>query len=202
VKIGLFGGSFDPPHRGHVDPVQGARRRFGLERVIYLPTSDPPHKAGQQLAPALRRYVMVELALLGEDGLFASPHELTPGQTAYTVDTVEHFQRRLPDAELHLLLGSDSLAQLTSWRRWRELAAAVRLVALERPGWEAERLERDAPPEVLSLLQEGRAVVAGEARFDVSSTELRRQLARGEAPPGGVLSPRVLDYIQKYDLYR
>ena len=101
MKIGLFGGSFDPIHRGHVEPVREARRRLGLERVIYLPTATPPHKPRRALAPALARFAMVELALLGEEGLYVSAHELTPERPAYTVETLEHFRRQMPEAELH-----------------------------------------------------------------------------------------------------
>ena len=80
MKLGLFGGSFDPIHRGHIEPVQAARKALGLERVIYLPTAVPPHKPGRILAPAHARYAMVEMALLEEEGLYASTFELTLGR--------------------------------------------------------------------------------------------------------------------------
>ncbi len=143
MKIGLFGGSFDPIHRGHIEPVQEARRLVGLDRVIYLPTAKPPHKPRRALAPAHARYAMVELALLDEEGLYASAHELTPDRPAYTVETLEHFQREMPDAELHLLIGGDSFADFHHWVRWPEIAAAARLVVLARPGWELESLPLD-----------------------------------------------------------
>ena len=99
MKLGLFGGSFDPIHRGHIDPVREAKRTLGLDRVLYLPTARPPHKPGRVLTPAYARYAMVEMALLGEDGLYASTHELTPDRPAYTVETLEHFHRTLPGNE-------------------------------------------------------------------------------------------------------
>src|SRR5947208_4241718 len=102
MKVGLFGGSFDPIHRGHIEPVRKARRALGLDRVIYLPTARPPHKPGGALAPAPARYAMVELALLFEDGLCASAYELTADRPAYTIETLEHFRAELPDAELFL----------------------------------------------------------------------------------------------------
>lgn len=136
MKVGLFGGSFDPIHCGHLEPVKEARRLLGLERVIYLPTAIPPHKPGRRLAPPLARYAMVEMAILAEEGLFASPYELTLDRPAYTAETLEHFQRELPAAELHLLIGSDSFFELPHWVRWRDIAAAARLVVLARPGWD------------------------------------------------------------------
>ncbi|MEP7008947.1 MAG: nicotinate (nicotinamide) nucleotide adenylyltransferase [Acidobacteriota bacterium] len=200
MKIGLFGGSFDPIHAGHVETVRAARQALGLERVIYLPTAQPPHKPGRQLAPALARYAMVELALLSEEGLYASPFELTFGRPAYTIDSLEHFRRAYPDAELHLLIGGDSFLELEAWWRWKEIADAARLIVLARPG-------SDLAPEALSpaladLLRSGQAMVLADRTIDLSSTELRERLGRGEEPLTSALPPLVLDYIHKYRLYR
>ncbi len=201
MRVGLFGGSFDPPHRGHVEPVRRARRELELDRVLYLPTAQPPHKLGPRVAPAHARYAMVELALLAEQGLYVSAHELTPGEARYTIDTLAHFQRELPGDELVLLVGSDSFAQLATWRRWREIPAAAGLVVLPRPGWDEARLRDQAPSEVLALLDGGRATFLAGPSVDLSSTALRQLLARGEEPPPGALAPLVLDFIRKYALY-
>jgi len=209
VKLGLFGGSFDPIHQGHVLAARGALETVGLDRVLFLPTSDPPHKLPRQASP-WARYVMVELALLRQEGLYASPHELTPGTTAYTVETLEHFRRQEPEAELHLLLGTDALAHLDTWKRWRELVTLARLVVLTRPGWELERIRRELRPELAEVLEPQADGLRGgqaapllvERMVDISSTEIRRQLARGEAPRAELLSPLVLDYISKYGWYR
>lgn len=202
MKLGLFGGSFDPPHRGHVEPVAAARLRLGLERVLYLPTARPPHKPERRFAPAHSRYTMVELALLAEDGLFASPLELTPERPSFTADTLAELASLHPEAELHLLLGADSFPQLHTWRRWREIPQRARLVVLARPGWDEERLWREAPSEVLDLLAAGRAALAPGPAVDLSSSRLREVLAAGGEPPPGALAPLVLDYVRKYALYR
>jgi nicotinate-nucleotide adenylyltransferase len=198
-RVGLFGGSFDPIHAGHLAPVAEARRRLGLDRVIYLPTARPPHKPKRAFEPAWSRYAMVELALLGEEGLYASPHELTLGRPAYTVETVETFRRRWPQVAFHLLVGSDSLAELATWRRWQELVAMVRLVVLARPGWEVDRVLAAVPGELARRVEEGDVVVHP---VDRSATEIRELLARGEEPPPGAVPPPVLTYIRKYALYR
>jgi nicotinate-nucleotide adenylyltransferase len=228
VRVGLFGGSFDPIHRGHIEPVQEARRLLGLERVLYLPTAVPPHKPGRHLAPALARYAMVELALLHEEGLFASAHELTPERPAYTADTLLHFQRLLPDAELHLLIGSDSFLDFPQWVRWREIVAGARLVVLARPGWDAEALAGAGPPataaapltgesdpgdephrlppgrraDLAGLLQDDRVQVLHQRPCEVSSTRVRELLRCGERPPSAWLPDLVVDFIHKYSLYR
>ena len=199
MKVGLFGGSFDPIHSGHVEPVKQARRQLSLERVIYLPTALPPHKPVRRLAPPLARYAMVELALLHEPGLDASPYELTLDRPAYTAETVEHFQRELPGVELYLLIGSDSFLELPHWFRWRDIAATARLGVLPRPGWDLGNL---TDPELKALLASGRVEVIDQAPYEVSSTRLREILGRGERPPTGWMPDLVVDFVHKYSLYR
>lgn len=202
MRIALFGGSFDPIHEGHVALARRARRRLTLDRVIFLPTAQPPHKPEQDWAPALARFVMVELAVLGEPGFEVSDFEMTPGRTAYTVDTVEHFRALYPSDTLLLLIGSDSLADLPNWRRWRELVAVVELAVAVRPGWEAEPVLAAAPPEIRGSREAGRLHLLAEEPLPFASSELRAQLSRGDAPPPGALPELVLEYLRKYRLYR
>ena len=201
-KLGLFGGSFDPIHAGHVAPVREARRLLGLERVVFLPTARPPHKSAREFAPPLRRWAMVELALLEEPGLEASPLELTPDSPAYTVETLEHFRRLEPQAELHLIIGGDSFADLPHWRRWRELVELARLVVLVRPGWQREALLAAAPPVLGDAIAADRVTFLANAPVEVSSTDLRRVFAAGGTPPPGLVAEPVVKYIRKYGLYR
>lgn len=201
-RLGLFGGSFDPIHAGHVAPVQDARRQLGLDRVLYLPTARPPHKPGREFAPAWRRFTMVELALLAEEGLYASAREMTPEREVFTIETVEAVAAERPDAELHLVIGSDSLAELDTWRRWRELVERVRLAVLVRPGSEPEAIAPGLPSELRSLVERGEVDFVAQRPLPWSATELRETFRRGEEPPEGSLHPQVLDYIRKYALYR
>lgn len=203
MKIGLFGGSFDPIHNGHVLPVHEARRALMMDRVIYLPTAKPPHKPGREFAPAHARYAMVEMALLGEEGLFASAHELTLDRPAYTVETLEHFQREFPGADLCLIIGGDSFADLHHWVRWREIPRLARLVVLARPGWNLESQETpDLDPEIAELARTDRVHLLRQPPIDLSSTRLRELFAAGEPIPDGMMSNLVVRYVQKYDLYR
>ena len=200
MKLGLFGGSFDPIHWGHIRPVLQAVEELSLDRVLYLPTADPPHKQGATLVPAFARHAMVELALLDHDRLRVSGHELTPGKVAYTVDTVEHFQRQLPEDRLYLLIGADSFVHLHRWRRWRELVERVELVILRRRGWSLRDLPDDAPPEMLNLLTRPTTHVVG-SDLDLSSTDVRECLRQGDPTLAELVPEPVLRYIQKYALY-
>ena len=211
MKLGIFGGSFDPPHRGHVEPVRRARERLGLDRVLYVVTANPPHKrdpGSAPTAPAACRFAMVEMTLLEEEGLYASDHELVASRATYTVETLEHFRRERPDDELHLLLGADSLARLDTWKRWRDLPRLARLVVLGRPGSELEAIRDDLPEELRRLLRDREErggpelVFLRDAMIDLSSTDLRRSLAAGEPAGPQEVSPLVLDYVRKYRFYR
>jgi nicotinate-nucleotide adenylyltransferase len=209
MKLALFGGSFDPIHLGHIVPVQEARRRLGLDRVVYLPTARPPHKGDRgslPRAPAAARYAMVEMALLLEEGLYASDHELRSDRPSYTIETLEHFRREGRAAghelDLHLLLGADSFVELPTWRRWRELPELARLVVLARPGRELEKVRDSLAPELRELLERGELAVIDNAQVDLSSTEIRERLARGEEPDEESMPPLVVDYLRKYRFYR
>lgn len=202
MRIGLFGGSFDPIHCGHLRPVKQAREALNLREVIYLPTARPPHKPQREFAPAHARYTMVELALLGEEGLFASPFEMGLERTTYTVDTVEHFCCERPDAQWVLLVGGDTLAELESWREWQRIVAMVELAVLVRPGWESAALLAGLPAELRDALATGRLRLVPNDPLPISSTDLRRRLASGEEISPDVLPPLVLDYVRKYELYQ
>lgn len=202
-KLGLFGGSFDPIHRGHVEPVLAAADALRLEQVLYLPTARPPHKSDRDIAPALARYAMVELALLDHDRLRASDVEMTPGSTAYTIDTVAHFKAARPEVEWHYIVGSDAFVDLPHWRRGAELLESVDFVVLSRPGFTLGDLIAGSAPDDKDLLQRARVQSVETGRVDISSTRLRRALTHEvDHELATMLDPRVLRYIRKYGLYR
>jgi nicotinate-nucleotide adenylyltransferase len=202
VRIGLLGGSFDPVHTGHVALARAAHAELALDRVLFLPTAHPPHKPDRRMVSALARYTMVELALLAEPGLYASPIEWTPGSPVYTIDTVERLRADYPHARLFLLLGADSFAALPAWRRWEELVGLIDLAVAARPGWSLPELTAGAAPPLQAAIAAGRVHLLAAPPLRWSSTELRATFARGEEPPAGALPPPVVDYIRKYRLYR
>ncbi len=193
-RLGLFGGSFDPIHLGHIRPVLAAVDALELDRVMYLPTAQPPHKPNRKFAPALCRFAMVELALLGENRLQVSPFELQADGPTYTIDTLKHFQS--PSRELFLLIGGDSFLELETWRSWRDLFEFSTLVVLARPGF-----QRDAPKAVEAMAGDHRVEWIEHELVEVSSTEVRAAVANGGGT--GLLVPEpVLDYCSKYSLYQ
>jgi nicotinate-nucleotide adenylyltransferase len=201
MKVGLFGGSFDPIHWGHIRPVLEAADELGLDRVVYLPTGRPPHKPDRRMAPALARYAMAELALLELDHLQVSGYELSEEAPSYTIDTLLHFRNASPGDQLHLLVGRDSFVELHSWHRWQEILEIAQLGVLSRPE-AAAASERSSTPRVMAIGDPTRVRFLANRPLAVSSTEVRRCLARGERPPAGWVPDPVVDFALKYRLYR
>lgn len=202
MKLGLFGGTFDPFHGGHAAVARVAQQALQLDRVTVLPTGRPPHKPAGNQAAATARYAMAELALLDERDLQVSDFELSTAAPSYTVDTLTHFAAVRPDASLHLLIGSDSLAQLHTWRRWEEILELATLAVAVRPGaWRREVLS-GLTPAVAARLSRARVEWIESLSHPASGTGIRQRLAAGEPVPDGWLDPRVLAFVRKYDLYR
>ncbi len=202
MLIGLFGGSFNPVHHGHLIVARSVAEQLGLSRMILIPAAVPPHKPVANLAPAADRLEMLRLAVRGE-GLFElSDAELRRPGPSYTVTTVEQFGRDLgPAAELHWLIGADSLGELVNWYQARRLIGLCRIVTAARPGWEqpdlGELRERFGPEQVERLA----AGILPTPRIDISASEIRRRIRQGQSIR--YLAPEpVVDYIESRRLYR
>lgn len=211
-RVGVYGGSFDPVHLGHVVPVEEARVRLGLDRVLYMPAYHPPHKPASPSASAHHRFAMLALALEPHPDLLLSDFEVARGGTTYTIETLRHLRAQRDDAEILLVLGSDSLAQIETWRSFREILSEFRVAVVGREGFDRENLARALPPDVSSRFApegsrpdggapEHSIFWAGNAPVTISSTWLRRAIPAGE-DLGGSLPAGVAAYLRKHGLYR
>lgn len=133
-RIGLFGGSFDPVHLGHLLVAQAAREELELGRLFFIPAAQSPFKPDRQPSPPQERLRLLRLALAGKTWCEIDEQELQRGGVSYTVDTVRDYARRFPDAQCFYLIGADHLSQLPKWREAEELARLVEFVAIPRPG--------------------------------------------------------------------
>ena len=168
MRAGIFGGTFDPPHLGHLVAAQEAYAHLQLDRVIFVPAARPPHKLRQAITPAPTRLAMVRAAV-GEDARFTvDDTELKRDGPSYTVDTLRELKTRLAGAELFLLLGADQVRDLSSWREPAEIQRLATIALLAREGVDA------APAGV-----EPGAIVR-LPRLDISGTDLRRRVSAGE----------------------
>jgi nicotinate-nucleotide adenylyltransferase len=192
VTTGLFGGAFDPPHLGHLALVRAACERFGLERLVVVVTGDPPHKEVE--TDAETRFALAELAFGGLPGVELSRHELDRAGPSYTVDTARWAEERWGDVVV--LVGADELAGFASWRAPDEILEHVRLGVATRPGYPAERLR----PVLEGLRRPDRVELFEIPAVDVSSTEIRARVRRGE-PFADLVPPAVARRIVELDLY-
>ncbi len=134
MKLGLFGGSFDPVHLGHLLVAQAACEEVGLDRLYFIPAAQSPFKPGSEPAPAAERARLLRLALAGQTRFEIDLQEVARGGVSYTIDTVRDYARRFPGAELFWLIGADHVPTLPKWREAGALAAAVRFIVIPRPG--------------------------------------------------------------------
>ncbi|MBI3154849.1 MAG: nicotinate (nicotinamide) nucleotide adenylyltransferase [Burkholderiales bacterium] len=190
-RIGLFGGSFDPPHRAHVALAASALVQLALAEVRWIPAGQPWQKT-RTVTPAQHREAMVRLAIDGEPRFVLDRIELDRAGPSYTLDTVRALQAREPGAEWVLLIGADQYAGLHTWQDWRELLARVTLAVANRPGLH--------PAPHAEVLRHPHRVVP-LAMLDISSTEIRARVARG-APIDDLVPPAVARYIDLHTLYR
>jgi nicotinate-nucleotide adenylyltransferase len=133
-RIGLFGGSFDPVHHGHLLVAQAAREELELSRLFFIPAAQSPFKPEAKPTAANERLRLLRLALAGKDWCEIDPQEIERGGVSYTIETVRDYARRFPNAELFYLIGADHVPQLPKWREAEQLARLARFVAIPRPG--------------------------------------------------------------------
>ncbi len=198
MKIGIFGGTFDPIHQGHLALARAAQKQFGLQKILFVPALIPPHKSSRRdLTPAPYRYRMVEIAIRNEPNFEISDVEFNRPEVSYTVETLRDLKKKYPDDELFLIVGADSLAEMHKWREPDEIQRLAGVLVARRSGvdiaaasqipsqggveWPVQWIEmKDCP---------------------LSSSQIREMFFRAEALSGDILPEGVEDYILKMKLY-
>lgn len=189
-RLGLFGGTFDPPHVGHLVTAVNVRYELDLDVVVLMVANVPWQKAGSRpITPALDRLAMVEAAVADVDGLEAGRLEIDLGGPSYTAVTLAALAEHHPGAELFTIVGDDAAAGLATWDRWQEVVERSRMVVVDRPG---EAVELD--PQLAWIRIE-------VPRLEVSSTDLRARFSDGR-PLDYLVTDEVLDVIAARRLYR
>lgn len=190
-RIGILGGTFDPPHVGHIVAAVGVRHVLSLHRVLVTPANIPWQKRGvRDVTPIADRLAMTRAAFADLEGIEVSTVELDRGGDTYTVDTLIALQEARPDDELWLIVGSDVARQLDTWHRPDVVRSLTRMVVYERPGSVGARPPASWPFELVDL-----------PLIDVSSTDIRDRVRRGE-PIDGLVPPSVADIVRRRGLYR
>ena len=194
MRVGVFGGTFDPVHVGHVAMAEAAARKFRLSSVLFLPARLSPHKTAPP-TDARHRVAMLALALAGRPDWSIAFDDLDREGPSYTVDTLRALSARSSHDELWLLMGTDTLAGLARWKEPAEIVRLARIAAFYRDPFRGEGL---VIPDVPGLADRLEVFDAGSVR--ISATELREELSRGASAAGRV-PPAVAEYITKQGLY-
>ena len=200
MKIGILGGSFNPVHLGHLILAEQIREAAGLDRVLFIPASTPPHKPGTELAAGEHRFAMVRLAIEGNPFFDASDVELQRGGVSYTIDTILALRREHPDADFHFIIGADSVPELPTWYRTCELVELCTFLIGSRPGHEIawDLLAQALPAATVERLRKN---VISTIPIGISSSAIRLRIREGRSVR--YLVPReVEEYIGKNGVYR
>lgn len=196
--LGILGGTFDPIHIGHLRIAEAVYERIALEQIIFIPAFVPPHKVGQDYAPAEHRYAMTELAVKPYPHFTVSDMELRRSGVSYTIDTLRELRHKYPEKELYFIIGADSVAQLHTWNSIEEMLQLATFVAAGRPGYEGVMEE---VVHHLGAAAAERIMLLHTPEYDISSTEIRIRLHEGASLAG--LVPRAVEqYINTHNLYR
>ena len=200
-RIGILGGTFDPPHLGHLLIAETARVALGLESVLFVPAGEPWLKSGQQITPASHRLRMVQLAIADNPAFCVSDCEIQRAGASYTVDTLRELRSAYPQsADFYFIVGSDVLDQFHRWKEPDCILELCRLAVIERPGGPADGVDvllQRFPDAVAS----GAVVSVDGPRVDFSASELRRILSAGQSARYQI-PDAVAEYIKQRQLYR
>ncbi|MGH1505023.1 MAG: nicotinate-nucleotide adenylyltransferase [Acidimicrobiales bacterium] len=188
-RIGLLGGTFDPPHLGHLVVGDQVRKAAGLDEVWFVVANDPWQKADREVTPAAVRLEMTEAAIAAAPGLSVSPIEIERGGTTYTIDTLETLRLRHPDVEWSVIVGRDAAAGLHTWHRADDLREAARFLVVDRPGSVAEVSAGFASSTV------------DVPELEISSSDIRRRVAAGESVRF-LVPDAVVELVERHGLYR
>ena len=197
ARVGILGGTFNPPHIGHLVMAQEAREQLGLDRVVLMPVAVPPHKEADGDPGAGVRLELARLAAEGEEGVEVSTAEIDRGGASFTVDTLGELHERYPEQELTFIVGADMAHSLPAWREPQRILELARLAVAEREG-----IARDDIAERLAPLHDGSRVTFFDMpRIDVSSSDIRRRVAEGRSVRH-LVPDAVAQAIADRDLYR
>lgn len=214
ARTGVIGGTFDPVHLGHLDAAEAARRALALDEILFVPARQPPHRLTGPFAPIYHRLAMVSLAVEGRPGLVASDLEVRAAGPSYTSATLT---RLVEDGrhpwQIFFITGADAFAEIATWRDYPDLLDRAHFVVVSRPGTPAAALRQRLPALAPRMIGPDADFTADPQTPEtptiflvdvptsaVSSTEIRRRVARGRSI-AGLVPDAVADYIRRHDLY-
>ncbi|KUK54407.1 MAG: putative nicotinate-nucleotide adenylyltransferase [Desulfotomaculum sp. 46_296] len=198
-RIGIMGGTFDPVHYGHLVAAEGARYHFNLDKVIFVPAGNPPHKIPKQISGAHHRLVMTHLAVSSNPFFTVSAIEIEREGMSYTIDTVREISGLYRDADIYFITGVDAVLEILSWKNVLELLSMCFIIAATRPGYKLVSLKEGLPG--LSDDKLEKIIVMEVPALAISSTDIRQRIPAGK-PIKYLLPENVEKYIKEHNLYK
>jgi len=192
MKLGIFGGTFDPVHHGHLIVAEAVRESAGLDRIMFVPTMISPHKQETAATPAAQRLAMLREAVKPNPFFEVLDMEIERGGVSYTVDTIRALEGTHPHDAFYLLIGADNLQEFATWREPLEILRRVTLVVMDRPGF---------PPAGGELPFPARMIHCRVPAIDISGTDIRRRMKEG-LPISYLVPPSVARFIGRHRLYQ
>ena len=193
-NIGLFGGTFNPPHVGHLALAKEAQKEFSLDRIFFIPAFMPPHKEPRNVIDAEHRLAMVKLLINGDSGLILSDYEIKKRSVSYSIETIRHFKEEFPSSKIHFLIGSDAFYHIDTWKESQELLKLIDFIIFPRAGNTKEMITKKYGN--LSNV----VYWAHTSLVHISSTDIRYRLRSGEDCTVE-LGAKVAEYIKENKLY-
>jgi len=217
LKIAFYGGSFDPPHVGHLAIGRALLKQFRLDEFVFVPAFHAPHKKRRKPTPAYDRYAMLCLATQYDNDISVSRMEIEMPEKPYSYETLTRLNELLPTAEIYFVIGADSWMEITTWRRWEEVLSLSNHVVVTRPGIEIgfdhvteeirERIVDVRGREYVdtsgdeSPANRHRIYITDAVNVPASATDIRRMISEGDEDWLTQVPKEVANYIQKYDIY-
>ena len=207
MKLGLFGGTFDPIHNGHLSMAAAFADELALDQVVFIPAGDPYHKSVATRTPAAKRLAMVGAAISGDVRFAASDIDMVREGATYTVDTLQILRQYYPNAEIWWLMGMDSLLSMHTWHRYQDIFKLANVAVAARNDEKIQQVAPEMRALVAQGLSQATSASKGQLRLlqwqpeDISSTQIRNAVKSGLAIDGWVPKP-VRDYISTHGLYR
>ncbi|MBK7394688.1 MAG: nicotinate (nicotinamide) nucleotide adenylyltransferase [Chloracidobacterium sp.] len=215
-RIAFYGGSFDPPHRGHLAIADALVDRFGLDAFVFIPAFHAPHKARLKPTSAYDRYTMLCLATQNSANITVSQFEIEMPERPYSVETLSRILEQMPDDEIYFVIGADSWRDILTWREWEKVMTMVNIIVVTRPGVEIgfdhvtdnirERIVDLRNGEEEKRRRGERAnpqsiFITDAVNMDISATEIRRKIREEDPTWHEDVTAEVANYVEKYQIY-
>ncbi|MDY6935845.1 MAG: nicotinate-nucleotide adenylyltransferase [Spirochaetota bacterium] len=193
MKLGIFGGTFNPIHNGHLINAQAIKEEHYLNKIIFLPTKDPVHKSLENITSTDDRFEMVRLSIEDTCGFDVSRMEIDRKSKSYTITTLKQLMKKYKDDRLYLIIGSDAFEQIDTWKDYQKVMQMVELIIMKRPGFTYNK------ESIYNIA--GNVMISNNPYIEISSSDIRKRIREGKSIRY-LVPPKVEEYIVKRGLYR